>query len=419
MKNKYIIILFSILLFPSINSAGINLIPHYTTSTNNPVLSLPNAGVSNYNITQSVTYQVELTFNLTHRSSSGNYYFKFARLNNRVPSSAITKYTPPYQESTLLSTSISGNIPGETRLDYNDKFNNTYDSFNSSLLPDDSITFFQNYTVKLNAITFQEIDDADIGTYDLSDDMFSLYCNKSEQYYERNETSLINLSNSIVDPGDNLVEKAKKICDWVANNIAYNGLLPPQEKGALWAYNNLQGDCSEYSSLMITLLRIQGIPARKVTGFLISNNPGTRPAIGNIWTFNSNEVSSDILGHAWVEYYIPDIGWIACDPTWHRTVNYFNRIDFLRFNLNIGAHFFFPPSFTVSEFSNPIIGFGPGADYDYDYEIKITVLETDLIPLSEFPIYITIFIVVGFLAVIGLAFLLFTRGRKKVIESYD
>ncbi len=205
----------------------------------------------------------------------------------------------------------------------------------------------------------------------------------------------------------------------MANNIAYNGLLPPQEKGALWAYDNLQGDCSEYSSLMVTLLRIQGIPARKVTGFLISNNPGTRPAIGNIWTFNSNEASFDILGHAWVEYFVPSIGWIACDPTWHKSVNYFNRIDFLRFNLNVGAHFFFPPSYTVSEFSNPIIGYSLGADYDYDYDIKITVLDTDLIPLGEFPIYVTIFIIVGFAAVIGLALLLFIRGRKKVIESYD
>jgi len=89
-----------------------------------------------------------------------------------------------------------------------------------------------------------------------------------------------------VSPSDNPVEKAEKICNWVSSNIVYNGLLDKQEKGALWAYTNLQGDCSEFSSLMVTLLRIQGIPARKISGFVISNYPPTRPAVGNTWNFH-------------------------------------------------------------------------------------------------------------------------------------
>jgi hypothetical protein len=181
-----------------------------------------------------------------------------------------------------------------------------------------------------------------------------------------------------------------------------------QEMGALWAYNNLKGDCSEYSSLMITLLRIQNIPARKVSGFLISNNPAIRPQVNKTYEFHVSESESNLLGHAWVEYYVPDIGWIACDPTWNSVTNYFNRIDFLRFTRNVGANFFFPPSFTYSEFNT--IFRGSGGSFSFDYDIKITVLETQLAPLSTIPLLFFLFIGIGIAAVVLTVFLI-VRGR--------
>jgi len=358
-----------------------------------PRLSDPDYGVSNYNISQSVTYEVVLNFTLTHKSGFDRYYFKFARLDNRVPNSSLTPYCPPYQESELLYSDITGNIPAQTIEGHYDRFNNTYDSFNATLPIDGNVTFDQKYTVKLNEIYFNGIEDTDIGLYNTSDEIFDLYCNHTEPYYERHDPSLISLSNSIVSPSDNPVEKAEKICNWVSHNIVYNGLLPKQEMGALWAYNNLQGDCSEYSSLMITLLRIQGIPARKISGFVISNYPLTRPAVGNTWNFHTDHINSTMMGHAWIEYFVPSIGWIACDPTWHSAYNYFNRIDFLRFNINAGANFFFPDNYTVSEFLNPIIRIG---DYEFSYDVKITVLEANLSPLPEFPIFVVVFIIIGF-----------------------
>ena len=383
-----------------------------------PLSSSPGNGVSKYNITQSVTYQVEINFTLTHNSGSGDYYFKFARLNDRMPNSTLTQYTPPYQDSKLLFNNITGYSPTKIIMGHRDQFNNTYDSFNASLGINDKVSLSQKYIVKLNEIRFQNIEDTDIGLYDMSDEIFDLYSNNSENYYERDDLSLINKSNDIVEPSDNIVEKAEKIYDWVTNNLIYNGDLPAQEKGALWAYNNSEGDCSEYSSLMITLLRIQNIPARKVTGFLISNNPATRPKPNNTWNFHVSDTESDFLGHAWIEYYVPNIGWIAADPTWG-TANYFNRIDFLRFNVNVGANFFIPPNGNSSEFLNPLFSFTPSNSFDFDYNIMIIVLESNLAPLESFPIVFFVFIGIGVAAVVITLILIFKRSGKKGIEYYE
>lgn len=387
-------------------------------STNQISLSSsPENGISNYLITQSVKYEVEINFSLTHKLGFGNYMFKFSRLNNRGPNSTLTKNTPPYQETTLLYNRISGCKPSDVIMGHYDKFNNTYDSFNTSILSVNSIflnpevSLSQKYSIELNEIRFQDIDVSEIGLYDMSDEFFKLYCNHSEPYYERDNPLLIELSNNIVNIKDNPIDKADKICNWISDNIDYNGNLPAQEKGALWAYTNLKGDCSEFSSLMVTLLRIQRIPARKVTGFLVSTDPDKRPKSGDTWKFYASEHASNILAHAWVEYYVPNIGWIACDPTWNSNTNYFNRIDFLRFATNVGANFFFPPSSIISEFSNPIFSYNIGAEYEFDYVITITVIESNLQPqeIGAFIIGITIIVVL----IIGLTVWIGWKVKKK------
>jgi hypothetical protein len=419
MRSKNTVFLGSLILFLLIlSSFSIVTIP-FVFKYSYPHVSSINHGISNYKITQSVKYQVEINFSLTQKSGIANFIFKFARLDNRIPNSMFTRYTPPYQESMLVSSNLAGCRPSDINMGHLDKFNNTYDSFNATLSPlniilselKQKITFNQKYIIHLNAIEFQDIEGSDIGSYDTTSEIFELYCDQSEPYYERDSPSLIELSNRIVNPDDNPIEKAKKIISWIIYNIDYNEDMPSQEKGALWAYNNLKGDCSEYSSLMITLLRIQGIPARKVTGFLLSNDPDIKPQAGDTWIFHDSESNSNLIGHAWVEYYVPNIGWIACDPTW----NYFNRIDFLRLNLNVGANFFFPPYNTVSEFLNPLFSYTFGAVFEYNYTIKITVIESTLIALINSSV--TIFVVIIIVAILGffLTFYLLKRKQKKKI----
>ncbi|TET02184.1 MAG: transglutaminase domain-containing protein [Promethearchaeota archaeon] len=376
-------------------------------------------GVSNYSINQSITYQVDINYTFTHtRISPQNYYFKVARLNNRQPNSSITQFTPPYQEAQLLYNSITGFdtlIMGSQ-----DKFNNTYDLFNATMSTSETITLNQKYIVKLNEVAFGDIVDTDIGSYDTSDEMFNLYCNNTETYYEIDDPALIAASNSIVDPSDNPLEKARKINNWVISHLEYDedATLPAEEMGAKWAFDNNFGDCSEYSSLMITLLRIQGIPARKVSGYLIDLKKDFNPAVGQVITFTADSSgSSDFLGHAWVEYYIPKIGWIACEP---QNSDYYKKIDYRRLNVNIGAWFFIPgatpPHDYESEFS--FIPSPVASDHDaytFNAKVKITILETDLL----FTKVIIIIVIVSIVGVVIIGVTLLIRSNRKKRKQYE
>jgi len=336
-------------------------------------------------------------------------------LNDRQPNSPLTQFCAPYQETTLSSHNITG-TSGTPYLSL-DRFNNTYDLFNGTLSPEESITLNQRYVTKLNQVSFPSV--TSIENYTTSSDIFTLYCNISETYYEKNDPSMIAASNAIVSPGDNPVEKAEKICNWVSNYLQYDGTLPSQEMGALWALNNQRGDCSEYSTLMITLLRCQGIPARKVTGFVLDNNPNKQPQIGETFKFEFNsEGKNTLLGHAWVEYYVEGVGWIACDPTWHGQVNYFNKIDYLRLGYNVGAWFSIPGGLPdVSEYTPQLFVYEVDSTFTFDYELLLTVIDSTLLQIM--PIIIVSSIVGAVVLIAVIAIVLEVRKKKKRNSYYS
>ncbi len=432
MKNIKLRIIFVIILIilglSSVLSASTLFTSNISIDTRYPFIRSANINVSNYQISQSVTYQIEINYTVTQTSGNAKYYFKIPRINDRTPNSSLTRFCPPYQESKLLYSNISQWDPGEINEGINDEFNNTYDWFNVSLNGgiSESVKISQEYIVTLNAISYQNINYSDIGTYNKSDIMFDLYCNRSEKYYNISDPDLISLSDSLSLGLTNPVDKARQIFNWVSRNIRYNGALPAQEKGASWAYDNLEGDCSEYSSLMITLLRIQGIPARKVTGLVFSNIIPFFPFVGQELLFTFGNVKPNyILGHAWVEYYVPNIGWIACDPTW----GYFNQIDYLRIGFNVGQWFENATGGLTSEFPYPqLYGFGSGT-VEFNYELKATVLNASYWPwilLFYFPPApsedqdLSIYLYVGTGAVIAIALLstvivLVNKERKGLI----
>ena len=65
-----------------------------------------------------------------------------------------------------------------------------------------------------------------------------------------------------------------------------------------------KGVCQDFAHLMIACLRSLGLPARYVSGYLLTAPPPGRPRL----------VGAD-ASHAWVQVYVPEAGWIDFDPT--------------------------------------------------------------------------------------------------------
>ena len=63
-----------------------------------------------------------------------------------------------------------------------------------------------------------------------------------------------------------------------------------------------QGVCQDFAHVMIALVRSMGIPCRYVSGYLFH-------------THDRDERSVDGASHAWVEAWLPTLGWIGIDPT--------------------------------------------------------------------------------------------------------
>lgn len=215
---------------------------------------------------------------------------------------------------------------------------------------------------------------------------------KAVPYIESNESVLIELSNNITAGITDTKQKVKAIFDYVKGNLEYKILDKPL--GALKAYNLGYGDCSEFSSLTVALLRAQGIPARKALGITImdpdekENVPLYRP------TKNQKIVYETIPGHAWIQYFLPNVGWVTADPTWGSVVttsndygSFFVEQDYLHMTLSVGDYYGegITPKLDIisgSEWAYQELGLGPfiltsakESDSSFTVDYQFTVLD--------------------------------------------
>ena len=65
-----------------------------------------------------------------------------------------------------------------------------------------------------------------------------------------------------------------------------------------------RGVCQDFAHLQIGCLRALGLPARYVSGYLVTDPPAGQPRL----------IGAD-ASHAWLAVYCPRIGWVDLDPT--------------------------------------------------------------------------------------------------------
>ncbi len=96
-----------------------------------------------------------------------------------------------------------------------------------------------------------------------------------------------------------VIERAYAIYNYVFHNMRYEKVGTGWGRGdALWACNSHHGNCTDFHSLFIGMMRAQKIPARFVIGFPLPphRSEGVIPGY-----------------HCWAEFYLTHVGWVPVD----------------------------------------------------------------------------------------------------------
>jgi transglutaminase-like putative cysteine protease len=95
--------------------------------------------------------------------------------------------------------------------------------------------------------------------------------------------------------------KAQHIYDYVVQTMRYDKTGEGWGRGdAVWACTSKRGNCTDFHSLLIGMMRSSGIPARFEIGFPL---PATK---------NEGEIPGY---HCWAEFYLEGTGWVPVDAS--------------------------------------------------------------------------------------------------------
>ena len=170
-------------------------------------------------------------------------------------------------------------------------------------------------------------------------------------------------------PGRPLIDAARELMQRVHQDFTYASRSTEINTPAAEALAQRRGVCQDFSHVMLACLRSLGLPARYVSGYLLTQPPPGQPRL----------VGSD-ASHAWVAVFLPDVaaqhgghGWYDLDPTNDRHGWGAPGEDFVR--LAVGRDYA-----DISPMRGVIHG---GAGHELD--VGVTVEPCDAASLAEAP----------------------------------
>lgn len=114
----------------------------------------------------------------------------------------------------------------------------------------------------------------------------------------------------IIDQNETEITPIYSVYDWLnslCNHIRSHFIYDPEattvSTKAYELIENQRGVCQDFAHLMIAVCRAKGIPARYVSGYHF---------VGDL---QGGAADFEQASHAWVEAYVPELGWCSFDPT--------------------------------------------------------------------------------------------------------
>ncbi|WP_028602192.1 transglutaminase family protein [Ottowia thiooxydans] len=105
-------------------------------------------------------------------------------------------------------------------------------------------------------------------------------------------------------PGRPLLEAATDLMQRIYKEMTYSSGSTDVNTPTLEALNQRKGVCQDFAHIMIGSLRSLGLPARYVSGYMLTQPPPGKARL----------IGAD-ASHAWVQVYDPQAGWADFDPT--------------------------------------------------------------------------------------------------------
>ena len=105
-------------------------------------------------------------------------------------------------------------------------------------------------------------------------------------------------------PGRTYLAAALELMERVHSDFTYEPGVTEIDTPLLDAFRLRRGVCQDFAHLMLGMLRSLGLPARYVSGYLLTQPPPGQDRL----------LGAD-ASHAWISIWCPVLGWVDLDPT--------------------------------------------------------------------------------------------------------
>lgn len=203
-----------------------------------------------------------------------------------------------FQKVVVQDIEINMNPKVET---YTDAFDNTVGTF-MMIEPHDVLTIES----EIEVITFpKKLPEDELDVSEQWDKLLSIQGKaefidflKVENFDGMEELSQLISSNKLKNKSP--YEAVNELCEYFFVNLKYVQGLTTVNSTLDEVWKLKAGVCQDFTNIMLQAVRILGVPARYVSGYISTNEGMTR---------------GEGATHAWVEAYIPFYGWLGFDPT--------------------------------------------------------------------------------------------------------
>jgi len=104
-------------------------------------------------------------------------------------------------------------------------------------------------------------------------------------------------------PASSVYDWLSSLCNYIRTHFIYDPEATTVSTKAYELIIKQRGVCQDFAHLMIAVCRAKGIPARYVSGYHF---------VGDL---HGGTTDFEQASHAWVEAYVPELGWCSFDPT--------------------------------------------------------------------------------------------------------